>query len=103
LKGGKKVSKIPIEISEIRKSADGDTVKELADFLKEKLEGVEVDMTGSEIILSYGEERTLSRSYLRTLLKKFLHRAELEDFRVIAGKENSFIVKEKKLKGAEEE
>jgi len=102
LKGGKKVSKIPIEISEIRKSADGDTVKELADFLKEKL-GVEVDMTGNEIILSYEEEKTLSRSYLRTLLRKFLHKAELEDFRVIAGKEDSFIVKEKKLKGAEEE
>ena len=96
------MSKIPIEISEIRKSADGDTVKELADFLKEKL-GVEVDMTGNEIILSYEEEKTLPRSYLRTLLRKFLHRAELEDFRVIAGKENSFIIKEKKLKGPEEE
>ncbi|MDH5448538.1 MAG: 60S ribosomal protein L22 [Candidatus Bathyarchaeota archaeon] len=91
------MSKIPIEISELRKSADGDTVKELADFLEEKLEGVEVDMTGSEIILSYEEEKPFSRSYLRTLLRKFLHKAELKDFRVIAGRENAFVIKEKKL------
>lgn len=102
MKGGKKVSKIPIEISEMRKSADGDTVKELADFLRERLEGVEVDMTGSEVILSF-EEEAFSRSYLRTLLRKFLHKAELEDFRVIAGKENSFVIKERKLIGEEEE
>ena len=95
--------KVPIEISEVRKSADGDTIKELADFLREKLEGVEVDMTGSEITLSFDEEKAASRSYLRTLLKKFLHRAELEDFRVIAGKESSFVIKEKKLIGVEEE
>jgi len=100
------MSKIPIEISEMRKSADGDTVKELADFLNEKLGGVEVDMTGSEVILSFEEENArprISRSHLRTLLRKFLHKAELEDFRVIAGKENSFVIKERKLIGAEEE
>ena len=92
------MSKTPIEISELRKSADGDTVKELADFLEEKLEGVEIDTTGSEIILSYEEEeKPFSRSYLRTLLRKFLHQTELKDFRVIAGKENAFVIKEKKL------
>ncbi|MGB9134999.1 MAG: 60S ribosomal protein L22 [Candidatus Bathyarchaeia archaeon] len=91
------MSKIPIQISELRKGADGDTVKELADFLRDKLEGVEVDMSGSEITLSQGEGKPFSRSYLRTLLRKFLHKAELEDFRVIAGKESSFVIKEKKL------
>ncbi len=92
------MSKIPIEISELRKSADGDTVKELANFLEEKLKSVEVDMTGSEIVLNYDEEeKPFSRSYLRTLLRKFLHKAELKDFRVIAGRENAFIIKEKKL------
>lgn len=91
------MSKIPIEISELRKLADGDTVKELADFLEEKLEGIEVDTTGSEIILSYEEEKPFARSYLRTLLRKFLHRAELKEFRVIAGKENAFVIKERKL------
>jgi hypothetical protein len=96
------MSKIPIEITELRKSADGDTVKELSDFLQEKLVGVEVEMTGSEIILSTEEERKFSRSQLRTLLRKFLHKAELEDFRVIAGKENAFVIKEKKLAIEEE-
>jgi len=95
------MSKIPVEISELRKSADGDTVKELADFLREKL-GVEVDMTGSEIILSYDEEAPFSRSHLRTLLRKFLHKAELKDFRVIAGKEKAFVIKERKLIAEEE-
>ena len=93
------MSKIPIEISELRKSADGDTVKELADFLEERLKGIEIDMTGSEIILNYDdeEEKPFSRSYLRTLLRKFLHKAELKDFRVIAGRENAFVIKERRL------
>jgi hypothetical protein len=97
------MSEIPIEIAELRKGADGDTVKELADFLGGKLQGVEVDMSGSEITLSPGEGTTLSRPHLRTLLRKFLHRAELEDFRVIAGKEGAFVIKEKKQISAEEE
>lgn len=96
------MSKIPIEITELRKSADGDTVKELADFLKEKLGDVEVDMTGSEITLKTEEEMKFSRPQLRTLLRKFLHKAELDDFRVIAGKDNAFIIKEKKLAAEEE-
>ena len=96
------ISKIPIEISELRKNVDGDTIKELADYLGEKLKGVEVDMTGSEIILDCGEEKLFSRSYLRTLLRKYLHKVDLKDFRVIAGKENSFIIKEKKLVVEEE-
>jgi hypothetical protein len=97
------MSKIAVEISELRKGADGDTVKELADFLGSKLEGVEIDMSGSEITLSLGEEKALPRSLLRTLLRKYLHKAELEDFRVIAGKEGSFVVKEKKQIVAQEE
>ena len=92
------MSKISIEISDLRKSVDGDTVKELADFLEERLKGAEVDMIGSEIVLNYDkEEKPFSRSYLRTLLRKFLHKAELKDFRVIAGRENAFIIKERKL------
>lgn len=91
------MSKTPIEISELRKLADGDTVKELADFLEEKLENVEIDMTGSEIIVGYEEEvKPFSRSHLRTLLRKFLHKADLKDFRVIAGRENAFVIKQRK-------
>ena len=96
------MSKTPVDISELRKGADGDTVKELADFLEEKLQGVEVDMTGSEIILGYAEDaKPFSRSHLRVLLRKFLHKSELKDFRVIAGKQNTFVIKEKKLIGEE--
>ncbi|MFP3985820.1 MAG: hypothetical protein ACLFU9_07670 [Candidatus Bathyarchaeia archaeon] len=97
------MSKIFIEISELRKIAGGDTVKELADFLEEKLKGLAVEMTGSEVVLSFDEgENRFSRPYLRTLLRKFLYKAELEEFRVIAGKENAFIIKEKKLPLEEE-
>jgi hypothetical protein len=95
------MSKTPIEISELRKEADGDTVKELADFLGEKLKDVEIDMTGSEVILSYEEEKPFSRSHLRVLLRKFLHKADLKDFRVIAGKDESFVIKEKKIRFVE--
>ena len=96
------MSRIPIEISELRKVADGDTVKELADFLEEKLESVEIDMTGSEVILSHEDEKPFPRPYLRTLLRKFLHKADLKEFKVIAGKDNAFIIKEKKLRVEEE-
>jgi hypothetical protein len=95
------MSKTPIEISELRKEVDGDTVKELADFLGEKLKDVEIDMTGSEVILSYEEEKPFSRSYLRVLLRKFLHKADLKDFRVIAGKDESFVIKERKTRFVE--
>lgn len=92
------MGKTSVEISELRKNANGDTVKELANYLEEKLENVELDMTGSELILGYeGEERPFARSYLRVLLRKFLHKAELNDFRVIAGKDEAFIIKEKRL------
>jgi len=76
-------------------------VKELADFIEGKLKGVDVDMIGSEIVLNHKPEKPFSRSYLRTLLRKFLHKMELKDFRVIAGRENAFIIKEKKLLGEE--
>ncbi len=90
--------RIPIEISELRKGADGDTVKGLADFLEERLEGFEVEMTGSEIALSYEEEdKQLSRPHLRVLLRKFLHREDLKEFRVIGGRENAFVIKRKRL------
>ncbi|MCK4223404.1 hypothetical protein KAX01_03815 [Candidatus Bathyarchaeota archaeon] len=88
--------KIPVVISDLRKKVDGDTVKKLADYLEEKL-GVDFDLTGSEIVLNYEEENPVSRSHLRVLLRKFLHREELKDFRVIAGKEDAFIIKEKKV------
>jgi hypothetical protein len=84
-----------IDISEL-KSEGGETIKELSEFLKEKTK-VEVETTVSEIVVK-AEEKAVSRAYLRVLLRKFLHKHELKDyFRVIRGKENTLMVKEKKI------
>lgn len=88
--------KTSIDITELRKGADGDTVKELADFLEDKLANVKVDTSGSEVAIVYEEDEALSRSYLRVLLRKFLHRSDLKDFRVIAGREASFVLKQRR-------
>jgi len=38
-----------------------------------------------------------SKDYVKVMLKKYLHKADLrEDFRVIAGKEGSLVIKERK-------
>jgi hypothetical protein len=90
---------VRIDISEL-KSEGGDLIKKLADFLKEKTQA-EVETATSELTVK-GEEKTVSKKYLRVLLRKFLHKSELKDyFRVIGGKENNLIVKEEKI--AEEE
>ncbi|MDI6847593.1 MAG: 60S ribosomal protein L22 [Candidatus Bathyarchaeia archaeon] len=84
-----------IDISEL-KSEGGDVIKELAEFLEEKTKA-EVETATNEIIVK-GEGKTISKKYLRVLLRKFLHKVELKDyFRVIGGKENTLIVKEKKI------
>lgn len=83
-----------IDISEL-KSEGGDLIKELAEFLKEKTQA-EVETATSELIVK-SEEKTISKKYLRVLLRKFIHKNELKDyFRVIGGKENNLIVKGKK-------
>jgi hypothetical protein len=88
-----------IDISEL-KGEGGDIIKELAKYLKEKT-NAEVETAIDEVIVKSNKEG-VSRNYLRVLLKKFLHKSELKDyFRVIGGKENTLIVKEKKI--AEEE
>jgi len=88
-----------IDISEL-KGEGGDIVKDLTEFLKDKTKA-EVDAGVNEVIVK-SEEKAVSRLYLRALLRKFLHRKELKDyFRVIGGKENTLVVKEKKI--AEEE
>jgi hypothetical protein len=88
-----------INISEL-KGEGSDVIKELTEFLREKTKA-EVDAGVNEITVK-AEGKAISRLYLRALLRKFLHRKELKDyFRVIGGKENTLIVKEKKV--AEEE
>lgn len=88
-----------INISEL-KSEGSDIIKDLTEFLKEKTKA-EVDAGVNEITVK-SEEKAISRLYLRALLRKFLHRKELKDhFRIIGGKENTLIIKKKKI--AEEE
>jgi hypothetical protein len=88
-----------IDISEL-KGEGGDIVKDLTEFLKDKTKA-EVDAGVNELTVK-SEEKAVSRLYLRALLRKFLHRKDLKDyFRVIGGKENTLVIKEKKI--AEEE
>ncbi|MDH5419072.1 MAG: 60S ribosomal protein L22 [Candidatus Bathyarchaeota archaeon] len=91
-----KMSTIVIKISELR-GKDEENVKDLAEFLEGRADAT-VDVTSDDVTLKYEEgKKGPSRSYLRVLLRKFLHKAELkEEFRVISGKENVFIIKERK-------
>ncbi len=90
---------LKVDISEL-KSEGEDLIKELVEFLKEKT-NAEIDKTTDSIIVK-SEEKSIPKKNLKILLKKFLHKTELKDyFRVIGGKENSLVVKERKL--AEEE
>jgi hypothetical protein len=89
------MSEMRVDISEL-KSEGSDLIKELAEFLEEKTKA-EVERAADEIVVK-GEGKSVSRSYLRVLLRKFLHKQELKEyFRVIGGKENTLIVKEKKI------
>lgn len=84
-----------VDISEL-KSEGSDIIKELAEFLEEKTKA-EVETATNEIIVK-GEGKSISKKYLRVILRKFLHKSELKDyFRVIGGRENTLIVKEKKI------
>ena len=89
------MSSIIVDVSELQ-SFDSDSVKALAEFLEKRLDGT-VTVTKKELTLDFEEGKEASRSCLRLLLRKFLHREDLKlDFRVISGGENSFIVKERK-------
>jgi hypothetical protein len=90
------VSTVVIDVSDLR-SYEGDNVQGLADFLEKRL-GVTVASAKNEVTLEFEEENEApSRSQLRLLLRKFLHREELKGvLRVVSGGENSFIIKERK-------
>jgi len=95
------LSSIVVDISELR-SAYGEEIEKLQEFLKEKTKA-KIDVADREMTLKPAEKSEMpSRDYMRVLLKKYLHKAELrEEFRVIAGKENMLIIKGRKQ--AEEE
>jgi hypothetical protein len=51
----------------------------------------------NEVSMEFEEGKEASRSCLRLLLRKFLHKEALKvDFRIISGGEDSFVVKERK-------
>jgi len=90
---------IKIEISEL-KNEGSDMIKELTAYLKERT-NAKVDTETNNVVVK-DEEGKLSRTYLRVLLRKFLHKKELKDyFRVIGGKENTLVVKAKKVEEEE--
>ena len=89
------MSEMRVDISEL-KSEGSDLIKELVEFLGEKTK-VEVERATDEIVVK-DEGKNISRSYLRVLLRKFLHKQELKEyFRVIGGKENTLVIKERKI------
>jgi hypothetical protein len=88
-----------VDISKL-KTEGSDLIKELAEFLKGKT-NTEIETTTNEIIMK-NEEKTIPRSYVRVLLRKFLHQQELKEFyRIIGGKENTLVVKERAIKEEE--
>jgi len=94
---GEKMSSIVIDIGDLR-SKHSDEVEELEKFLKDRTKA-KIDVADREITLKPAEKGEIpTREYTRVLLKKFLHKAELkEEFRVIAGKENTLVLKGRKL------
>jgi hypothetical protein len=90
-----------IDVSDL-KNEGSDVLKDLTTFLEEKT-NAKVEAGTGEIIVRTEGEVTISRLYLRVLLRKFLHRKEIRDYyRVIGGKDNALIVKEKKITEEEE-
>jgi hypothetical protein len=90
-----------IDIGELRHKY-GEEIKKLSTFLEIKLK-TKIDVADKEIALEETEDGTVvSKDYLRVLLRKFLHKQELkEEFRIIAGKENTLIIKKRKLRESE--
>ena len=82
------------------KGEEKDMTTQLAAFLKEKTGGEVSDDGGKMVVKS--EATGVNRKYVKVLLNKFLHHKALkEDYRVIAGEDETLTVN--KRKGAEEE
>jgi 2-hydroxy-3-keto-5-methylthiopentenyl-1-phosphate phosphatase len=91
------LSECKIDVSKLEE-VNSEKVNELREYLDKKL-GVNSSVDKNQIVLSFeeGEETLSRRAYLRKLLKKYLHRAKLtNDFRVISGGKDIFIIKNRK-------
>jgi hypothetical protein len=90
---------VKVDASKI-KGEEKDITTQLATFLKEKTAG-EVSNDGGKMVVK-SEAVGVSKKYVKVLLNKFLHHKELKgNYRVIAGKEDSLTINERK--GTEEE
>lgn len=88
------MSSIIINISELH-DVEGESVNELAEFLRERIEA-KIDVGSNEITVKPKDEGDVipSKRYFRVLLRKFLHKAKLkEDLRVISSGENILTIK----------
>jgi hypothetical protein len=88
-----------IDLKEL-KNEGGNLMKELTSYLTQKT-GAKVESRADDIVVK-GEETKVSRTYLRVLLRKFLHKNDLgEYYRVIGGKENALVFKGRKVEEEE--
>jgi hypothetical protein len=89
-----------INISDL-KDEGSDMVTELTTYLKDKT-SVKVETGTTDLILK-DDEVTVPRTYLRVLLKKFIHKKELKErYRVISDQDNNLVIKAKKMREEEE-
>jgi hypothetical protein len=92
---------VKVDASKI-KAEEKDIKAQLATFLKEKTGG-EVSNDGGKMVVK-SEAVGVSKKYVKVLLNKFLHHKQLKDsYRVIAGKEDTLAINERKSAEEEEE
>jgi len=85
---------VTIDVNELRKTSGNEAVDDLVTYLKEQLK-TDVDTSADTLTINTDKH---TKPFIRTVLRKFLHRTELkEDLRVIAGKDHSFKIKERKI------
>lgn len=91
------MSSVIIDIGELRDTYSGE-IEELEKFLKTKVKA-KIEVANREITFKPSDKGEIPRKdYLRVLLKKYLHQANLKDeFRIIAGKENTLMIKGRKM------
>ncbi len=86
---------ITVDASEL-KDEGKEVIQGLADFMKEKTRA-EVTNESNKVTVK-GETITVTKKYLRVLVKKYLHKAELKEYyRVISGDEDTLKIKERKI------
>ena len=84
-----------VDASEL-KDEGKEVIQALADFMKEKT-GAEVTNESNKVTVK-SESPTVSKKYLRVLVKKYLHQKKLKEYyRVISGDEDTLTIKERKI------